>query len=57
MYHAMAMPVKNPMKPPMKVNTGTLERFRPMAPSIPCTGNGVSTSHFLNPASRTLIAA
>src|SRR3569833_2459286 len=41
----------------MKANQPTLEFFKPIARSMPCTGNGVNTSQRVNPASRTFSAA
>src|SRR5436190_17949416 len=41
----------------MNENQPTIEGFMPIALSIPCTGNGVNTSHFEKPASRTCSAA
>src|SRR5208337_776703 len=51
------MPVVYPVTPPMKANQPTLELLIPMALSRPWTGNGVNTSHFRKPASRTFSAA
>src|SRR5881397_3252700 len=53
----MMLPSVNPVTPPRNENQPTLELFSPIAWSSPCTGYGVNTSHFLNPASRTFSAA
>src|SRR5213595_1884966 len=53
----MMLPSAYPVTPPRNENQPTLELFSPIAWSRPCTGYGVNTSHFLNPASRTFSAA
>jgi hypothetical protein len=48
-----ADPATAPVNPMTRTIQGSKDRRRPMAPSRPCTGNGVWASHRVKPASRT----
>src|ERR1043166_4035828 len=56
-YASSTTAVSNPVRPPHSTTALSQDLPSPIAASMPCTGNGVCTSHFLKPASRIFSAA